>query len=252
MTARSSRLPARQLALGPTLCLALLWGLAGCAQANVFGPRMTPTPTGGLRVVVRLECATGPVCDTPDDELARMKAALVVRAQRGLGASGATATTLSDSDIEIVLPGYTNQQLAVSALTAQGAVQFINTSDTPLAVGTTVAPNQYPILFTGAQIAPSSAQATLDQNNQPIVVFEFAGAARAQFATYTRDHVGDALTITQDNVVIESATIQSEIDGQGEITGLKSMTDAEALAVELKSVPLPEPVGLVSAQAYSG
>ncbi len=242
-----------------TLCLPLilLVALAGCAPTNIPGiaqVRTAPAQSsqaGGLRVVVRLDCAGGSSCGAFSSAMAQSVKAHATRAQRGLGVSDATATTLNNGDIQVDLPGYLDQQLAVSALTTQGAVQIIDTSGTPLAVGTKVAPNQYPVRFTSAQLDLSSVRATLDQNNQPIVVFEFQGSARTDFATYTRDNQGGYLTITQDNVVIESAMIQSEIDGEGEIIGLKSMAAAQALAVEMKSPPLPFPVSLVSAGALS-
>ena len=254
MITRRWRLPALWL----TLCLALAWGLAGCAQAtlpilsgnaNVRTPPAQSSQKGGLLVVVRPDCASSSACGSFSSAMAQSVKALAARAQRGLDVSGATATALDNGDIQVNLPGYSDQQLAVSALTTQGAVQIIDTSGTPLAVGTKVAPNQYPVRFTSAQLDPTSIRPTLDQNNQPIVVFEFQGSARTDFATYTRDNQGGYLTITQDNVVIESAQIQSEIDGQGEIIGLQSMAAAEALAVEMKSPPLPYPVSLVSARA---
>lgn len=234
------------------LCLLIAWGLVGCAlQASGSAPHATLTHTSGLRVIVRLDCPAGQDCGAFSSQLAQTTAALAARAQRGLGVRDASATALKGNEVQIDLPGYTNQQLAESVLTTQGMAQFIDTNGTPLQVGATVGAHQYPVLFTGAQIDPSSVQATLDQNNSPIVVFAFQGAARSQFATYTREHVGSYLTITVDGVVIESATIQSEIDGQGEIIGSKSMAAAQALAAELKSPPLPDPVSLVSAQTFS-
>ncbi|HEY8323624.1 MAG TPA: hypothetical protein VIG77_03975 [Ktedonobacterales bacterium] len=234
------------------LCLLIAWGLVGCAQqVGGTAPHTSLAQAGGLRVIVRLSCPAGQDCGTFSSQLAQTTGALAARAQRGLGVQGASATALKGNEVQIDLPGYTNQQLAVSALTAQGMTQFIDTGGNPLQVGTKVAAHQYPVLFTGAQIDPNSIQATTDQNNAPIVVFAFQGAARSQFATYTRENVGNYLTITVDGVVVESATIQSEIDGLAEITGSKSMAAAQALAAELKSPPLPDPVSLVSAQSFS-
>ncbi|HEX8730100.1 MAG TPA: protein translocase subunit SecD [Ktedonobacterales bacterium] len=127
-------------------------------------------------------------------------------------------------------------------------MEIIDTKGTPLQVGTTVTEGQYPVVFTGAQLSPSSIQATLNQNNQPIVTFEFQGNARSKFATYTRDNQGGYLTVTIDNQVIESASIQSEIDGQGEITGIGSITAAQDLASQLKYGALPLPLAVVSEQ----
>jgi preprotein translocase subunit SecD len=56
------------------------------------------------------------------------------------------------------------------------------------------------------------------------------------------------LTIALDGQVIESATIQSEIDGQGQITGLGSLDAAHTLAAQLKSGPLPLQLTEVSAE----
>jgi preprotein translocase subunit SecD len=233
------------------LCLLIAWGLVGCAQqAGGTAPHKTLAQAGGLRVIVRLDCSASQDCGTFSSQLAQTTAALAARAQRGLGVQGASATALKGNEVQIDLPGYTDQQLAVSALTAQGGAQFIDTGGNPLQVGTKVAAQQYPVLFTSAQFDPNSIQATLDQNDAPIVTFEFQGSVRSQFATYTRDSQGGYLTITVDGVVVESATIQSEIDSLAEITGAKSMTDAQALAAELKSPPLPDPVSLVSAQKF--
>ena len=59
--------------------------------------------------------------------------------------------------------------------------------------------------------------------------------------------IGNDLTITLDNKVIESATIQSQITGIGEISG-GSMTiaDAQNLASLLKYGALPVPVHVVA------
>ena len=240
------------------LCVLVAWGLVACAPTAPFGAHTasehkTLTQNGGLRVNVQLVCAAGQDCTIFSDLMARSVTALAARAQHGLGVNDASAKALSAGQIEVDLPGYSNQQAAASALTTQGLVQFIDTNGTPLAVGTKVAANHYPVLFTGSQIAPNSVSAISDPQapNEPIVTFEFAGAARAQFAQYTNTHEGAYLTITLDGTVIESAQIQSEIDGEAEITGAKSLADAQALAADLKSSPLPLPVTLVSIQPVS-
>ena len=242
-----------------TLCVLVAWALAGCALAHPFTPQtrtpQTLTPQtlaqdGGLRVTVQIACSAEQDCAFTS-AFAQTMRALQQRARVGLGVPNASVKRLDGAQIEVDLPGYTNQQTAASALTTQGLVQFIETSGVSLDLGTKVNENQYPVLFTGAQLDPGSINETLDQNNLPIVTFEFQGPAHAQFAAYTRNNAGDYLTITVDNVVIESAQIQSEIDGEGEINGFKSLAAAQALAAELKSPPLPAPVTLVSAQVVS-
>ena len=44
-----------------------------------------------------------------------------------------------------------------------------------------------------------------------LVQFELAGSANEQFASYTASHVGLSLTITANDVVIESAVIRAKL-----------------------------------------
>lgn len=236
----------RLLALG----LLLAWGLAGCAQASLPGnaTRSPAEPRGSVSVGVRVQCSAGQWCGLYSSPWSQTMTALIARARRGLETPDAFVELLDHGDaIQINLPGYHDQQVAVSALTTQGAVRFIEVGETPLAVGARVAANQYPVLFTTSQLDPGSVRVMQSESNLPIVTFEFQGNARAEFANYTRTHMGDYLTITRDNVVVESAMIQSEITGQVEITVFTSISDARALYAELRSPPLPYPVILVSA-----
>ena len=54
------------------------------------------------------------------------------------------------------------------------------------------------------------------------------------------------MTVTLDDKVINSAQIQSEIDGPGQITGIGTITDAQNLAALLKYGALPLPLTVVS------
>lgn len=243
MITRWWRLPALWL----TLCLALVWGLAGCAQGSAISPAV---PTPEVSVGVHVQCPTSQDCGYMSSAWSQTMTALLARARHGLDVPNAYVELLDHGDaIQISLPGVSNQQLAVSVLTTQGVVQFIEVGR-PLTVGTRVAANQYPVLFTGAQIDPGSVSAMQSESNLPIMNFEFQGAARAAFAAYTRTHVGGYLTITRDNVVIESSPIQREIDGQCTITIFTSISDAWALTAELKSPPLPYPVTIVSVTTF--
>lgn len=252
------------LSVGALLALSL-WLLAGCGATPVGGStsassgaataHKTLAQAGGLRIVVQMTCATATACAAENQQIAQMVEALAQRAQVGLGVTDASArstiVTPSGRQIEVDLPGYTNQVVATSALTTQGMLRFIDTGGQPLPVGAKVGANQYPTLFTGSQLDPASISAQRDPNgsnpNPFIVTFAFKGAAAGKFAQYTQSNIGAYLTVTLDDIVIESATIQAEISGLGEITGLKSLADAQALAAALKSTPLPDPVSLISA-----
>lgn len=203
---------------------------------------------GGIQIVLEASCPSDqPKCDIasllPDALNAVQK-----RVAGGLSVNDAVVRQQGSNRILVQLPGLQDTQQANELLGKTGKMEIINTNGTALAVGTVVTPGEYKTVFTGAQLNPSSIQATLDQSNQPIVTFEFQGPARSAFATYTRDNVGSYLTITLDGKVIESATIQSEIDGQGQITGIGSITAAQDLATQLKYGALPLPLAVVSEQ----
>lgn len=167
----------------------------------------------------------------------------------GLGVADAVTRLDGDTHIVIELPSYANDAQARAILGSRGEVDILDTGATSVPVGANVstqicaatcAPGQYKIAFTGAQFDPNSLAATLDrQSQQPIVAFAFAHQYQQQFADYTRQHIGQYLTITVDGAVIESAAIQSEIDSQGQIAGLKSLGEAQALVTKLKYQALP-------------
>lgn len=204
---------------------------------------------GGIQIVLEASCPSDqPKCDVasllPDALNAVQK-----RVSGGLGVNDSVVRQQGSNRILVQLPGLQDTQQANQLLGKTGKMEIIDTQGAPLTVGTTVTPGQYKVVFTGAQLNPNAIQATLDPtSNKPIVTFEFQGSARSAFATYTRDNVQGFLTITLDNTVIESAQIQSEIDGQGQITGLPSITSAQDLATQLKYGALPLPLAIVSEQ----
>ncbi|HEU0026480.1 MAG TPA: protein translocase subunit SecD [Ktedonobacterales bacterium] len=197
--------------------------------------------TGGVEIQLQAHCPPDqPKCDI-NALLPNTVNTVQSRVTGGLGVNDALVQTLDNNRILIQLPNQKDPEQAKAVLGKTGLMQIIDTQGTPLAVGTTVEPGQYKVLFTGAQLDPNSINAQLDQTNQPIVTFQFKGDARAAFAAYTRDHVGQYLTTVVDGQVINSASIQSEIDGQGEINGMGTIQAAQELATQLKygSLPLP-------------
>jgi preprotein translocase subunit SecD len=208
----------------------------------------SPTPTGGLLITVQMLCPTNQPCDA--SAASQMISALQQRA-RGLGVSGASVKQLDATRFVVSLPGYSNQKDGVAALSAQGIIHFIDTGTMPLTIGAKVSAKQYPTLFTGAEVDPSTISVGT-QSGSPYVVFGFSSAAAPRFAQYTSSHVGEYLTITLDGKVIISATIQSEISGLAEVSYGETLEDASVLAACLKSAPLPYPVKLISVTLAPG
>lgn len=223
--------------------------LTACGQLSLPGQPKTFLRDGSLRITFSLACLPSQTgCDI-QRLAAQTRDILQQRAINGLGVADAVARLDGNSRIVVELPAYNQETRALAVLGQRGEVNFIETSGTPLMVATDVStklctsactPGQYAIVFTGAQLDPNALSATRDQQSQqPTVTFAFAQPYRQQFADYTRQHIGQYLTIALDDKVIESATIQSEIDGQGQITGLASMDDAQALVTDLRYHALP-------------
>lgn len=229
------------------LLLALMLLLAACSNPLAGLTQRGAAPNGGLDFTLKVSCPTAqPNCDV-NTAMSNEMNVLRYRCQHGLGVSNPVVSRQGATTIVVELPANTDASRAITLLIKPGALDFIDTNGTQLAVGATPPAGKYAILLSGANLDPHAVQAEIDpQTNQPVVVFAFAGGAKDTFATYTRSHIGQYLTITLDGVVIESATIQSEIDGQAQITGLGNVAAAQDLAVKLQSRALPLPVTLVA------
>ncbi|HEX6543908.1 MAG TPA: protein translocase subunit SecD [Ktedonobacterales bacterium] len=202
---------------------------------------------GGVQFVFEASCPRAePKCDI-QSVMPQVVQNINQRITNGLAVSEPSVRA-SDKRILVELPGFTNASQASLLLGQTGEMNIIDTGSTQVPEGTTVTPGQYPVRFTGAQLDSSQISASLDQSGQPVVAFAFKGKAKTDFAKYTANNVGNFLTITLDNKVINSAVIRSEIDGPGQISGLPSTTDAQNLAALLKYGALPLPLKVVSSQ----
>ncbi len=205
---------------------------------------------GGVQVLLQASCDV-PTQHCTSEELAAMpdvRDAIERRVNGGLGVSEPVIQLQGKDRISVELPGLKNEQDAVALLGQTGKMEIIDTGSQSLAVGTVVQPNQYPVRFTGDQLDPNSITATIDpQSGRPIITFQFKGQAQTDFANYTQQNIGNFLTITLDNKVIESAQIQSQITGQGQISGGNmTLESAQATAALLRYGSLPVPLTLVS------
>ncbi|HEX9070168.1 MAG TPA: hypothetical protein VF807_15470 [Ktedonobacterales bacterium] len=223
--------------------------LALAALAACGAPQHTLMTDGGSRLTLQASCLPDkPGCvignwlDTTKQVLTRRLGSLAI--------TDSVVRVEGADHIVVELPGVTNDAQVVSTLTEHGGVAILDTGTTLVAVGTdvtgktcaaTCAARQFHIVFTGDQIDPSSINAALDpQTNQPAVAFAFAGAAKDDFAKYTASHLGQYLTIAANDNVVESATINSQIDGLGQVSGGNmTVSEAQHLAVLMKSPALP-------------
>ena len=213
---------------------------------------------GGVQITMQASCPSDqPHCNS--SQITSQMGAVIDninrRIQEGLTVTDAVVRQEGGNRILIQLPDLRNENQALSLLGQTGQMNVIDTGTTALPIGTVVtgqtctttcASGQYKIVFTGAELDPSTISATIDQNNQPIVQFEFAGNAKSAFSTYTQNNINNFLTITLDDKVIESASINSQITGIGEISGGNmTIANAQSLAALLKYGALPLPLKVI-------
>jgi preprotein translocase subunit SecD len=238
--------------LGLVAC-ALLLSLAGCASG---APTKSLLRNGGARITLHVACLPDQAnCDVN----AQLSSAVGVLSRRASAAGYHDVAVLKGGDAQTIIveaPGVADGQQLVPLLTSRGQIFFIDSGRQDLAVGDDVSdnicqsrckPGQYAVLFRGEDIDPNQVSAGLDPNTQqPVVTFAFKGDAKLRFANYTAQNIGKFLTITLDNKVIESATIQSQITGPGQISGNMTVAQAKTLAAQLASGALPLMLTLVS------
>jgi preprotein translocase subunit SecD len=200
---------------------------------------------GGIQIVMKAHCPQDqPKCTISQDDMTAVIANLNRRISQGLAVNEAVVRQEGNDRVLIELPGLKDDQQALALLGKTGQMNIIDTGGNYVPPNTNVAnqtcttnckAGQYKVVFTGSQLNTNQISATIDQQTgKPIVTFAFAGSAQKAFADYTRNNIGRYLTITLDNVVIESATIQNEIAGNGQITGIPSVAQAQNLATLLK------------------
>lgn len=246
--------------LGAVVLVAVVVGFLYLDGAFQQDPEALLRQHGGYRITLQARCpARLPGCDL-GELLPTLSDVLTSRAGDGLHIGNGVVRQQGSSQVVVYLPGLTDPTGAVALLTTPGHLQIIDTGYQQLAAGASVAGMtcssscdalHFPVVVDGAELDPNSVAAQSDPSGQPIVTFAFAGTARDRFAQYTQSHIGEYLTIVLDDKVIESATIQSQISGEGQIAGLSSMAEALRLAAYLKDGMLPLDLTVVAATQVS-
>ena len=85
--------------------------------------------------------------------------------------------------------------------------------------------------------------------NQPLVAFQTTSEGTRIFGRVTGANVGRRMAIVLDGKVASAPTIQTKIDrGSGEITGSRTMEEAQDLSIVLRAGALPAPISIISKQ----
>ncbi|MEC7651143.1 MAG: protein translocase subunit SecD [Pseudomonadota bacterium] len=87
-----------------------------------------------------------------------------------------------------------------------------------------------------------TAQASFDQNNRPAVSFTLNATGAKRFGRVTGANIGRPFAIVLDDKVVSAPTIQSQIFGNGQITGSFTVAETNELALILRAGALPAPL----------
>ena len=215
---------------------------------------------GGLRLLL------APKSGQPTDlEMQNTLQIIQSRLSGGLGVKELSIRLLHTQQqptISIEMPNFSgDEQKTINDLLKTGVLEFWDTGISGnLPAGTTLDPSQYTQynpggkpLFTGHDLDPNQLGISQAQSGGTGYEIDFAmqGSAVSKFSTYTAQNIGHALTITLDRQVLSSPTIQSQIPGNGQITGNFSYTEAQRLVNVLKYGSLPVVLKLNSSNDIS-
>jgi preprotein translocase subunit SecD len=203
---------------------------------------------GGVRVLMVPKAGQ----DTSDQVMQAVRTQIEQRVNGGLGVNEPVIrveTSNGKPSLSVELPGLNNgnTQQAINSLLKTGKLEFWDTGSTSVQEGTTLNPSDYTAnnpggvaLFSGGDLDSKSLQVGQDpQTGQYVIEFSMKGAAIGKLSSYTANHIGNYLTVTLDRQVISSPQIQSQIPGNGQITGQFTYSQANQLVSVLKYGALP-------------
>ena len=176
---------------------------------------------GGTHVV--LQAVDTPQLKVNDDAVERASH-IIERRVNALGLTEPLVQRQGKDRIIVELPGVKDPEKAINVLGKTALLEFKD----PL--GKTV--------MTGTDL--KDAKAAMGNGNQPVVSLEFSDEGGQKFADVTARNVGKQIAITLDGEVLTSPVVQEAITGgRAQITGNRSMEDAQHLAILLRSGSLP-------------
>lgn len=215
---------------------------------------------GGLRLLL------APKKGQPtDQEMQNTLQIVQSRLSGGLGVKELNIRLLHTNNvptISIEIPSFSgDEQKTINDLLKTGLLEFWDTGPNGnLSPGATLDPTQYTQynpggkpLFTGRDLDTNQLGISQSQSGGTGYQIDFGmqGSAVSKFSSYTAQNIGHALTITLDRQVISSPTIQSQIPGNGQITGNFTYTSAQNLVNVLKYGSLPVVLKLNSSNVIS-
>ncbi len=196
---------------------------------------------GGTQLILRLQYEKlPPGSNANQSELQNQAIRVIERRINALGVSEPVLQGLDTDKILLELPGVSDIQQANDLATRQAFLE--------VKVPVPDKPGEYRSLeppLTGADLNPNGVYVTF-QGTEPVVAFEFAGAAGDRWVQISKEYKDKPVQITLDGREVSAPVIQTEFtSGSGIIEGNFTTKSANELAIQLMSGSLPVPLEVI-------
>lgn len=182
---------------------------------------------GGTHVV--LEAEDTPEAKVNEDAMERVVKIMEKRVNE-LGLTEPLIQRQGARRIIIELPGIKDPDAAIRTIGKTAMLEFKDEDGNTVMTGTDL----------------KNAQAATNQQNQHVVNLEFTDEGAKKFADLTTKNVGRRISILLDGEVLTDPNVREPITGgRAEITGQRTLEEAQHLAVLLRSGALPVKVNII-------
>lgn len=211
------------------ICVVVIIGaFIALVKPLAFSIRQGLDLQGGTHVV--LEAEDTDIATVNDDAMNRVIAIMEKRVN-ALGLTEPIIQREGERRVIIELPGVKDPEAAIQTIGKTAMLEFKDEEGNTLLTGTDL----------------KDAQAATNSNNgQNVVNLEFSDEGAKKFADATTKNVGRTLSILLDGQVLTAPNVREPITGgRAEISGNKTLEEAQNLAVVLRSGALPVKVNII-------
>jgi preprotein translocase subunit SecD len=187
---------------------------------------------GGMEVVID-------AVDTPDhpvtaEDMVKLEKVINNRVN-GLGVTEPTIYRSGNKRMVVQLPGIKDYEQALDVIGRTAYLEFYDQANMDKL--TKNDPTAKPVL-TGTDLQKTDA--VILSTGENVVTLEFKADGAKKFAQATKDNIGKPIYILLDKQVIQSPNVIEEIpDGKAQITGYKTLNDAQNISVMLNAGAIP-------------
>jgi preprotein translocase subunit SecD len=200
---------------------------------------------GGTHMVLRADISNVPVGTSPGEAVDGV-AKVIEKRINTYGVSESIVQRRGSDRIIVELPGVKNIEEAKNLIgkTAQLDFREQKTVDGKQEWVIATAPGNDGVEkeLTGRYF--KKAEVGFERTGKPMILFEFDNEGAKMFSEITKRLLNKPLGIYLDGQEISRPTVQSQISGQGQITGTFTLDEAKNLVIQLNAGALPLPVNI--------